>query len=102
MRKKLSTEELTTKLASLPGWSLRADGGAITRSLQFSDFSAAWAFMSRVALLAEKLDHHPDWSNVYNRVEIALNTHDAGGITELDCKLAAQINALANTAARLG
>ncbi len=94
MRAKLSAAEITTRLADLPGWRLREDGGAIVRSFVFPDFSTAWAFMNRVALLAEKLDHHPDWSNVYNRVEIALNTHDAGGLTELDCKLAGKINLL--------
>lgn len=92
MRATLTPTEIETQLASLGGWQLRSDGGAITRSFSFADFPAAWAFMSRVALLAEKLDHHPDWTNVYNRVEIVLNTHDAGGITELDCKLAARIN----------
>ena len=68
---------------------------AITRSLRFKDFNAAFGFMARVALAAEKLDHHPEWCNVYNRVDITLSTHDAGGLTELDVTLARQIDALA-------
>lgn len=68
---------------------------ALKRLYVFSNFSAAWAFMNRVALLAEKLDHHPNWSNVYNRVEITLFTHDRGGVTELDAFMAAEIERLA-------
>lgn len=68
---------------------------ALKRLYVFSNFSAAWAFMNRVALLAEKLDHHPNWSNVYNRVEITLFTHDRGGVTELDALMAAEIERLA-------
>lgn len=68
-------------------------GGKLCRSFKFKDFSEAFAFMTRVALIAEKMDHHPDWTNVYNKVDIALNTHDAGGtITEKDRKLAAAID----------
>jgi 4a-hydroxytetrahydrobiopterin dehydratase len=75
-------------LAQLPGWS-GADGrDAIVRSFRFSDFNAAWGWMCQVALLAEKLDHHPEWSNVYNRVEVLLTTHDADGVTERDVDLA--------------
>ena len=69
-------------------------GAAIERRFTFADFSAAWAFMSRVALLAETHDHHPEWSNVYNRVDIALTTHDAGGLSARDARLAAAIDAL--------
>ena len=76
----------------LPAWSVVE--GQLRRSFRFADFSAAWAFMARVALLAEKQDHHPDWSNVYNRVEIALSTHDAGGLTARDVRLAEAIDAL--------
>lgn len=76
-------------LAQLPGWSGAAGGrDAIVRSYRFPDFNAAWGWMSRVALLAEKLDHHPEWSNVYGRVEVLLTTHDADGVTELDLELA--------------
>ena len=75
-------------LSSLSGWSAAEERDAIVKSFQFKDFNAAWAFMSRVALLAEKLDHHPEWSNVYNRVEVLLATHDADGVTELDLQMA--------------
>jgi 4a-hydroxytetrahydrobiopterin dehydratase len=76
-------------LARLPGWRA-AEGGrdAIQRSYRFKDFSAAFGFMTRCALMAEKLDHHPEWFNVYNRVEVTLATHDAEGVTELDVTLA--------------
>lgn len=75
-------------LSSLSGWSAAEGRDAIVKSFRFKDFNAAWAFMSRVALLAEKLDHHPEWSNVYNRVEVLLATHDADGVTELDLQMA--------------
>jgi 4a-hydroxytetrahydrobiopterin dehydratase len=76
-------------LKTLPGWRA-VEGGrdAIARSYRFSDFNAAFAFMARSALMAEKLDHHPEWFNVYSRVEVTLATHDADGVTELDVKLA--------------
>ncbi|HEY8573619.1 4a-hydroxytetrahydrobiopterin dehydratase [Phenylobacterium sp.] len=76
-------------LARLPGWT-NVEGGrdAIARSYRFKDFNAAFGFMTRVALMAEKLDHHPEWFNVYNRVEVTLATHDADGVTELDVTLA--------------
>lgn len=75
-------------LAQLPGWTAVAGRDAIQRSFRFKDFSAAFGFMTRVALAAEKLDHHPEWSNIYNRVEVVLTTHDAGGVTDLDVQLA--------------
>jgi 4a-hydroxytetrahydrobiopterin dehydratase len=78
----------------LPGWSLVEGREAIFRSFQFRDFSEAWGFMNRVALLAESQGHHPDWSNVWNRVRIELSTHDAGGLTDNDVKLAKAISAL--------
>lgn len=90
----LSEDERAAMLADLEGWSLSADGAAITRVFVFADFSEAFAFMTRVALLAEKADHHPDWSNSYNRVEIGLTSHDAGGLTRRDAKLARAIDAL--------
>ncbi|ATI40585.1 4a-hydroxytetrahydrobiopterin dehydratase [Pacificitalea manganoxidans] len=91
MSKTLSDTDLTTALADLTGWA--QDGRAIHRSFKFADFPAAWGFMTRVALMAEKADHHPDWSNSYNRVEVALTSHDAGGVTERDIALAKKINA---------
>ena len=78
----------------LPGWSLVEGRDAIRRRFQFADFSAAWGFMARVALLAEAQDHHPEWSNVWNRVEILLSTHDAGGLSARDLRLAKAIDAL--------
>jgi 4a-hydroxytetrahydrobiopterin dehydratase len=82
-------------VASLSGWQPVADRDAIAKSFKFADFNAAFGFMTRVALAAEKLDHHPEWFNVYNRVEITLATHDAGGVTELDVTLARLIDAAA-------
>lgn len=81
-------------LAALPEWSLREDGLAIERLFRFKDFSQAFAFMVRVALIAEKHDHHPEWSNVYNRVAITLTTHDAGGLSARDTAMATAIDAL--------
>lgn len=77
-----------TALAELPGWAAAPGREAIVRSFKFRDFNAAFAFMTRVALRAEVMDHHPEWSNVYNRVEVLLATHDADGVTELDVTLA--------------
>jgi 4a-hydroxytetrahydrobiopterin dehydratase len=75
-------------LAQLEGWSATPGRDAIAKTFKFADFNAAFAFMTRVALLAEKLDHHPEWFNVYNRVEVTLATHDAGGVTDLDVQMA--------------
>ncbi|MFI4936525.1 MAG: 4a-hydroxytetrahydrobiopterin dehydratase [Caulobacterales bacterium] len=75
-------------LKNLPGWGEAKGRDAITKTFKFADFNAAFGWMTRVALAAEKLDHHPEWFNVYNRVEVTLATHDAGGVTELDVKLA--------------
>ena len=91
---KLSPSAVQELLAAHPGWHLRADGLAITRTLKFGDFSAAFGFMTRVALLAEQADHHPEWSNVYNRVEVTLTTHDAGGLSARDAAMAAAIEGL--------
>jgi 4a-hydroxytetrahydrobiopterin dehydratase len=90
----LTDDERTQALATLPDWSLRADGLAIERKFKFADFNQAFGFMTRVALLADKQDHHPEWSNVYNRVEIVLTTHDAGGLSLRDVKLAQAIDGL--------
>ena len=77
------------------GWTLVPGRDAITRTYVFRNFTEAWGFMSRAALWAEKLDHHPEWFNVYTRVEVTLSTHDAGGLTALDITLAARMDALA-------
>ena len=90
----LTDRERNAALAELPEWTLRADGLAIERQFQFKNFSEAWGFMNRVALIAEKHDHHPEWSNVYNRVAITLTTHDAGGLSERDAKMARAIDKL--------
>jgi 4a-hydroxytetrahydrobiopterin dehydratase len=90
--RKLDEHELHTWLAGQQTW--RLEDGKIRATLSFADFNEAWGFMTRVALLAEQQDHHPEWFNVYNRVEIALVTHDADGITDRDLKLAAAVNAL--------
>ncbi len=82
-------------LATLDGWRETADGRAIGKQFRFADFPAAFAFMTRVARDAERLDHHPDWRNVYDRVEVTLSTHDAGGVTERDITLARLIDAAA-------
>ncbi len=80
--------------AALPEWKLVEGRDAIRREFRFRDFSEAWGFMSRVALLAEAQDHHPEWSNVYNRVEVLLTTHDAGGLSDRDLRFARAVNAL--------
>ena len=82
-------------LAGLPAWTWLEEPDAIRRSLRFADFSTAFAFMTRVALAAEQADHHPEWSNVWNRVDILLTTHDAKGLTEKDVALAKRIDAFA-------
>src|ERR1700722_13910645 len=85
---KLTIDELKTALKRLPDWQLAGGREAITRKFQFVDFDAAFSFMARVALLAAKMDHHPEWFNVYNKLEVTLATHDAGGVTEKDIALA--------------
>ena len=95
MAKAMDKAAATTALAGLDSWTLSDDGKAIARALKFKDFSAAFAFMTRVALAAEKADHHPEWTNVWNKVEVMLTTHDAGGLTDKDVALAKAIDALA-------
>ena len=94
-RAKATDAEIVTALAGLPGWTQVPARSAITRTFKWSDFNEAWGFMSRVALIAEKMDHHPEWTNVWNKVDITLSTHDAGGLSALDFKLAAAIDAVA-------
>ena len=95
VREKLSGEARKAALAKLSGWSEVAGRDAITKKFVFRDFNAAFGFMTRAALVAEKMDHHPEWFNVYKTVEVTLSTHDAGGVTELDAKLAAEMDRLA-------
>jgi 4a-hydroxytetrahydrobiopterin dehydratase len=95
MPQKLSVDARKAALIALDGWS-EADGrDAIRKRFVFKDFNAAFGFMTRAALVAEKLDHHPEWFNVYKTVDVTLSTHDAGGLTELDVKLAQAMDALA-------
>ena len=95
MVEKLSGDARKAGLARLKGWSQVAGRDAITRKFVFTDFNQAFGFMTRVALAAEKLDHHPEWFNVYKTVEVTLSTHDAGGLTERDIKLAELMDKLA-------
>ncbi len=92
-RTKLSDSEIESRLADLPGWVHR--DGQLRRTFEFADFVEAFGFMSSVALVAERMAHHPNWSNVYKTVEVGLNTHDVGGITDLDFKLASAMSKLA-------
>ena len=94
-REKMTQAAVAEALAGIEGWSLAADGSSIGRTFSFRNFSEAFAFMTRVALAAEKLDHHPDWSNVYKTVDVRLSTHDAGGLTSLDFDLARRMNRFA-------
>lgn len=88
MATKLSPSEQAALAVELPDW-VRVEGrDALSRSFRFADFSQAFAFMTRVALLAERMDHHPEWFNVYNRLEVTLSTHDVGGLSELDVRMA--------------
>ena len=91
-REKLDPSTVREALSSLDGWTLATDGLSISRTFVFKNFSEAFAFMTLSALAAEKLEHHPDWSNVYKTVEVKLNTHDAGGLTMLDFELAKKMN----------
>jgi 4a-hydroxytetrahydrobiopterin dehydratase len=95
MTAKLTGRARSDALASLTAWKEVPGRDAIQRSLAFADFNHAWGFMTRVALAAEKADHHPEWSNVYNKVEIVLSTHDAGGLSEKDVALARFIDSIA-------
>jgi 4a-hydroxytetrahydrobiopterin dehydratase len=95
MVERLSAEARKSALKGLTGWTEVPGREAITRTFSFKDFNEAFGFMSRVALVAEKRDHHPEWRNVYKTVEVVLATHDAGGVTALDIELAKAMNAIA-------
>lgn len=94
MADKLKPEDVAAARSKLTGWSIENGEKELKRSFKFKDFSEAFGFMARVALLADKADHHPDWSNSYNKVEIVLSTHDAGGLTQKDVDLAEKISGL--------
>lgn len=96
MADKLEGAAREAAMASLADWALVEGRDAITRTFQFADFNAAFGFMSRAALKAEAMNHHPEWFNVWNRVEVTLSTHDAGGLTTLDMELAAFMDSLAS------
>jgi 4a-hydroxytetrahydrobiopterin dehydratase len=100
MANRLSESERKAALASVSGWALVPGRDAIGKSFRFADFSQAFGFMTRVALAAEKLNHHPEWFNVWNRVDVTLSTHDAGGLTALDFELAQRMDAIAGEANR--
>jgi 4a-hydroxytetrahydrobiopterin dehydratase len=95
MGQKLTGDGRKAALGRLTGWSESKDRDAITKKFTFRDFNEAFGFMTRTALIAEKLDHHPEWFNVYKKVEVTLSTHDAGGVTELDVELAEAMDKLA-------
>lgn len=94
MAQKLTGQARVDGLRKLNGWSDVSGRDAITRKFVFKDFNQAFGFMTRAALIAEKMDHHPEWFNVYKTVEVTLSTHDAGGVTELDVKLAGEMDKL--------
>ena len=95
MAERLTGAERAKALSGLAGWSELSGRDAIAKSFKFKTFSEAFGFMTRAALVAEKLDHHPEWTNVYNRVDVVLSTHSAQGLTELDVKLAQKMDHIA-------
>ncbi len=95
MAAKLSTDARKSAMARLKGWTDVQGRDAISKKFEFKDFNQAFGFMTRAALVAEKMDHHPEWFNVYKKVEVTLSTHDAGGVTELDIKLAEAMDKIA-------
>lgn len=100
-REKLGRQAIDEAMAGIDGWTLADDALSISRTFTFRNFSEAFAFMTRSALAAEKLDHHPEWSNVYKTVVVKLNTHDAGGLTALDFDLARRMNRYAGVEANI-
>ena len=96
MVEKLTADTIAAQLADLSDWTLADDGLSISRSFKFDNFIAAFGFMSQAAIVAEKMNHHPEWFNVYNRVDVTLTTHDAGGLSALDMNLAVHLDALAS------
>jgi len=101
MAQKLTGEARASALAKLIGWHEVADRDAITKRFEFKDFNQAFGFMATAALVAEKMNHHPEWFNVYNKVDVTLSTHDAGGLTDLDVMLAEAMDKLVTTSPRV-
>jgi 4a-hydroxytetrahydrobiopterin dehydratase len=97
MPQRLIDDERHAALAGIPGWSMVAGREAITKRFTFADFNAAFGFMARAALVAERMDHHPEWFNVWNRVDVTLATHSANGLTRLDIELAAAMDRIAGS-----
>jgi 4a-hydroxytetrahydrobiopterin dehydratase len=95
MADRLSDTTITSEMAKLPDWKINPDHTAITRQFTFRNFSQAFSFMTRAAMLAEQMNHHPEWANVYHRVTVTLTTHDAGGLSALDIKMAHAMNTMA-------
>lgn len=95
MVKKLNDAEIASALSTLPGWARVPGREAIAKRFTFPDFSQAFGFMTRAALVAERMNHHPEWSNVWNKVDVTLSTHDAGGLSALDIKLAQEMDKIA-------
>jgi 4a-hydroxytetrahydrobiopterin dehydratase len=89
---KLTSNELKSAVEALDGWAIDDDGTAIIKKFKFSNFVTAFGFMTQMAIIAEKMNHHPEWFNVYSRVEVKLTTHDSSGVTELDIELAEKMN----------
>jgi 4a-hydroxytetrahydrobiopterin dehydratase len=102
MAQKLEGEARTAALSKLSGWRDLTERDAISKRFEFRDFNEAFGFMATAALVAQRLDHHPEWFNVYNKVDVTLSTHDVGGLTDLDITLAEEMDRLAATAARRG
>lgn len=96
MAGRMTTEQCEAALVSLPGWNLARDGTAIAKNFRFKDFGAAFGFMRAIADEAERMDHHPEWLNVYNKVDVVLSTHSDGGVTEKDIALARAMNKAAD------
>lgn len=92
MAERLDADAIHQEMQKIDGWNIVDGKDAINKTFKFKNFSEAWAFMARVSLLAEKMNHHPEWFNVYNRVEVTLNTHDVGGLSPLDFKMAAAMD----------
>lgn len=96
-RQKLDSTAISEKLGAVPSWDIDAGEIALSRTFKFANFSEAFGFMTRAALVAEKIDHHPEWKNVYRTVEVRLTTHDAGGLTPLDFDLAIAMDRIASS-----